>query len=176
MLHLIEQACAVASSVLLGAKRRRTQGACSSLPPTLQPNHYQVCARLYAEPPANVSTDGASMCGCSSVRGGATTQCACSSLPPTLQACGCPLVRGGARRRTPGACLSLPPALQPRTCKICVIALRRSLHGMLHLIKQACAAPRCEAEVDARCVLVLTAVLQGSPTTHLHDGLIAFVT
>ena len=55
--------------LLLGARRRRTQCACSSLPPALQPRHLQVC----------LPCDGAAM----------------NTLHLVEQACGCFVVRGG---------------------------------------------------------------------------------
>ena len=128
MLHLIEQACAVASSVLLGAKRRRTQGACSSLPPTLQPTTCKIVC--------DCRCDGALPLRRSRNR----------TLHLIEQACSCASVQGGGRRKVRDR--PCRRHSNPTTCKIVRLPLRPSCHStLLHLIEQACAAAsRSEAE------------------------------
>ena len=159
--------------LLLGVRRRRTQGACSSLPPGTPTGHLHVCLPLRRSCHASSGlTEQA--CGCSSVRGGGglkvrARQChRHSNQAPTRDVfafvteppCKLRLERASLR-----LLLGARPAFQ-RGIYMCVFAFAKELPCKLEMIwSKVAAAPRCEAEVASRCVLVCAA---GTPTRHLH--------
>ena len=133
--------------LLHGARRRRTQGACSPLPPALQPGTCR-CVWLCVGAAMQAPTDGASLRLLHGARR-TGTQGACLSLRPALGfkvlvapirylqcvlqwsrhksptgGASLRLLHGARRTGTQGACSSLPPTLG---CKV-LAALIRHLH------------------------------------------------
>ena len=176
-LHLIEQACATTTRLV----RLRTQGACSSLPPALQPTTYMqngLCA-FATEPPSNTPKPAQSSLRLLLGARRRRTQVACSFLPSPAgtpgthlqDVCDClatePPFHASPDRASLRSCSSVEAEADARCVLVSAagtlathlqvrLPLRRSRHRtLLHLLKQACATPRCEA--DSSCVLVSAA-------------------